>query len=178
LTGDKNIILTGFMGTGKTTIGKEIARLLDRTFLDTDGIIEEEQKRTVSDIFQKEGESYFRNLERQVIDDICNRSRTVIATGGGTLLDENNLTLLSKTGIIFCLTTSIDVLVSRLENSMVRPLAVNKEMTDIEKLYEIRKDYYDKLPYHFDTSDISPENAACKIIELFNEITSRTGIAK
>jgi shikimate kinase len=166
------------MGTGKTTVGKEIARLLDRTFWDTDEIIEKEQNRTISGIFKTEGEGYFRDLERRVVADIYNKNDIVIATGGGTLLDKDNLNLLSKTGIIFCLTANIDILFSRLNNSLTRPLIAAKGNNNIEKLYEMRKNGYAKLPNHVDTSDKSPADTAKTIIRLFNEITNKTRVSK
>ena len=166
------------MGTGKTTVGKEIAHLLNRTFWDTDEIIEKKQNRAISDIFETEGEGYFRDLERQVVADIYNENDMVIATGGGTLLDKDNLNLLSKTGIIFCLTANIDTLMSRLNNSLTRPLIAKKDNNNIEELYEIRKNGYAELPNHIDTSDISPENTAKTIIKLFNKITNKTRAAK
>ncbi len=166
------------MGTGKTTVGKEIARLHNRTFLDTDEIIEKEQNQTISDIFEKEGEYYFRELEHKVVADIYNKDNTVIATGGGTLLDKDNLSLLSKTGIIFCLTANIDILMSRLDNSLTRPLIAEKDNNNIEELYKKRKEDYNKLSNHIDTSDISPEDTAKTIIKLFNKITNKTRAAK
>lgn len=156
------------MGTGKSTVGKEIARKLNRNFLDTDKIIEKKQNQTIFEIFEKDGEACFRNLERQVVADICKNDNKIIATGGGTLLDNNNFNLLSRTGIIFCLTANIDILISRLGDCRTRPLAAPKSKIEIKELYESRKGGYAKLPNHIDTTDISPKETAETIINLFN----------
>ncbi len=174
----KNIILTGFMGAGKSTVGKEIASILRREFNDTDKIIEKEQNRTISSIFREEGEDYFRLLEKLVVTDISRKSDLVIATGGGTLLEKNNLELLTQTGTVFCLTANIDILISRMGNRQSRPMVAEKNRTAILELYESRKDGYNKLPNQIDTSDISPQEAADTIIKLFNNLHNSPGVAK
>lgn len=174
----KNIVLTGFMGSGKTTVGKEIARKLNREFLDSDKIIEKEQNQTISDIFKKEGEAFFRNLERQLVTEICKNNNKIIATGGETLLDDGNFNLLSKTGIIFCLTANIDILIARLGDCRTRPLAAKKGKDEIKKLYESRKRGYAKLPNQIDTTDISPPETAKTIINLFDELSNNAGVVR
>ncbi len=175
MIGSKNIILTGFMGTGKTTVGKAVARKLNRLFLDTDEIIKNEQNRTISEIFENDGEDHFRRLERQVVTDIYNKKDMVMATGGGTLLDKVNLKLLSTTGIIFCLAADIDILFGRLSRNKTRPLIANKNRNDIKELLENRKNDYKKLPNHVDTTYISQEETAEIIINMFNEFTIKPG---
>ncbi len=174
----KNIILTGFMGSGKSTVGKEIATRLKCDFYDTDKIIEKEQNRTISDIFREEGEDYFRLLEKLVVADICRKSDIVIATGGGTLLFKDNLEMLTQTGIVFCLTANFDILISRMGNRKNRPMVAEKNRTAILELYESRIDGYNKLPNQIDTSDISPQEVADRIIKLFNELNNNPGVTK
>jgi len=155
------------MGTGKTMAGELISNELGLDFCDIDLMIEREQNLTVSDIFKNKGEVYFRELERQTVNNICNKSNLVIATGGGTLLDNENLRLLSKNGIIFCFKANIETIMRRLNDCTNRPLITNKN--NIKELYENRKDLYDKLPNQIDTSRLSSEEIALQIIKLYNE---------
>lgn len=174
----KNIILTGFMGSGKTTVGKEIARVLNLTFLDTDKMIEKEQNRSISDIFKKEGEDYFRLLEKMVVTNICRKDNMVIATGGGTLLNKDNLNLISQTGIIFCLTANIDILIRRMADRKSRPIIAKQDKNAIIELYQSRVSGYNELPNQIDTTKISPIETAAIIIKLFDELNNKPGATK
>ncbi len=168
----KNIIITGFMGTGKTTIGKEVAQKIGYTFIDTDNIIEQEQNCSILEIFDKKGEAFFRELEQNVLIELGKTNNSVIATGGGTLLKNENLELISTNGIIFCLDANIDVLLKRLGKNMTRPLITQKDTADIIELYDSRKVSYNKLPNHINTSDLSPIEMADKIAKLYNKLTA------
>jgi shikimate kinase len=170
----KNIvIITGFMGTGKTTIGKKVAESLSWQFFDMDSIIEEQEKMTVPHIFGKNGEEYFRNRESEVLSNLCQASHAVIATGGGTLLAESNRELALKNGIVFCLTASIDTLHQRLENSNHRPLLQENDLKDrILELWQARETIYQSLPNQIDTSSLSPDQVARKILQEFQQISN------
>ncbi len=172
---NKNIIITGFMGSGKSTVGKEIATKLHREFHDTDKIIEMEQNRTISDIFREDGEDYFRLLEKLVVTEISRKTDLVIASGGGTLLNKDNLETLTQTGIVFCLTANFDILISRMGNRKNRPMVAEKNRVAILELYESRLNGYKQLPNQIDTSEISPQEVADRIIKLFNELRKGTG---
>src|SRR4030067_1605 len=99
-----NIVITGFMGTGKTTVGKEVAQRLSKKFYDFDQIIEERMKISIKEIFEKYGEIFFRDIESKIVIEFVSKTDVVIATGGGTLLFNNNYSILSENSIIFCLT--------------------------------------------------------------------------
>ena len=174
----KNIIITGFMGAGKSTVGKKIASMLKRDFYDTDKIIEKEQNRTISNIFREDGEDYFRLLEKLVVTDISRKTDFVIASGGGTLLNKDNLEMLTQTGIVFCLTANIDILISRMGNRKSRPMVAEKNRAAILELYESRINGYNKLPNQIDTSNTSPQEVADTIIELFNKLHNSLGVIK
>jgi len=174
----KNIIITGFMGAGKSTVGKKIASMLKRDFYDTDKIIEKEQNRTISNIFREDGEDYFRLLEKLVVTDISRKTDFVIASGGGTLLNKDNLEMLTQTGIVFCLTANIDILISRMGNRKNRPMVAEKNRAAILELYESRINGYNKLPNQIDTSNTSPQEVADTIIELFNKLHNSLGVKK
>ena len=98
-----NIVLTGFMGTGKTTVGKKIAQQLAYDFVDTDELIQERAGKTVPEIFQEMGEVAFREMEAAVARELAGRQGIVISTGGRLMLDPDNAAALSSTGRVFCL---------------------------------------------------------------------------
>lgn len=119
---DRNIVLTGFMGTGKSTIGRRLAKHIGFEWVDTDHMIEERHG-PIPDIFKRAGEFVFRGIERNIASELSTRTRHVISTGGRMLLDPDNIRAFSASGRIFCLSVEPDVLVSRLTKSPTpRPL--------------------------------------------------------
>ena len=125
------IAVTGFMGTGKTVVGKALADLLGLDFLDTDKVIEESSGLSVAEIFEKHGESRFREMESALCRELVDRTGVVVATGGGTLLDESNFDLFSKKAQVVLLTTTVDTLCERLESDGMRPLLAAEADTSI-----------------------------------------------
>ena len=122
-TGDSdNLVLTGFMGTGKTEVGQEIARRLGRKFVDMDTLIEAREGMTVAGIFVQRGEAYFRHLEADLCHELAARRELVIATGGGALIPDENHEILNASGPVVCLTASQDEILCRLEAAKDRPL--------------------------------------------------------
>ena len=97
---ERNIVLIGFMGTGKSVVGKKLASFLKRDFIDTDAVIVEREKERIPRIFQIKGENYFRDIESQVIQEISNKKRCVIATGGGSVIRKENFKALKKNAIV------------------------------------------------------------------------------
>ena len=158
----KNIILIGFMGTGKTSIGKILASKLGCAFIDLDHKIEADSNMTIPQIFATYGEAHFRNLEKQAVKEVTERRGIVIATGGGTIKDAENMRLLKNSGVVICLTADIDEILFRTENKGDRPVldAKDKAQGDrraaIEKLLEERREFYDQADYKIDTTDWSP----------------------
>ena len=126
------------MGTGKTEVGRRLARALDRTFVDTDRLVEARAGRSVAAIFAGEGEAGFRAREHQAIDAACGLPDAVIATGGGTLLDPENRRRLAAAGPIVCLTASAEVILRRVGASGSRPLLASCT-SDEERLARIRE---------------------------------------
>ncbi|MEX2280535.1 MAG: shikimate kinase [Acidimicrobiia bacterium] len=119
---DRNIVLTGFMGTGKSTIGRRLAKRLGFGWVDTDHVIEERHG-PIPEIFARAGEFVFRGIERNIASELSTRTRLVVSTGGRMLLDPDNIRAFSASGRIFCLSVEPDVLVSRLRRSPTpRPL--------------------------------------------------------
>ena len=117
-----NVILTGFMGTGKTTLGKLLATELGRPFVDIDKKIEDETKLSIPKIFERYGEEHFRELERLAVKELSEKRGLVIATGGGTVKDAENVRLLKSSGIIVCLTCSPEEIFLRTARRGERPL--------------------------------------------------------
>ncbi len=168
----KNIVITGFMGTGKTAAGFQVSVQMRMEFFDTDHIIENQSGLTISEIFAKFGESHFRKLERTVIEDLAGREHIVIATGGGTLLDKHNRNLLSRNGLIVCLLSRPEVIADRLAQYNDRPLLANrKTIWDIIKLLGLREKEYHGLPNHIDTSDKTSAEVVREVIMLYRKET-------
>lgn len=139
-----NIALIGFMGSGKTTIGKLLAKTMEMKFVDIDKIIEATEKKSINDIFKEKGQIYFRDLEREIILQESSRNNCVIATGGGSILDNENVKSLQETSFIVFLDASIECLYLRLKDNTTRPIlngAENKKQL-IEELLEKRKFLY------------------------------------
>ncbi|MGB9880533.1 MAG: shikimate kinase, partial [Anaerolineae bacterium] len=144
---EENLILTGFMGTGKTSVGREIAQRLGREFVDMDTLIETRTGLTVAEIFRQWGEAHFRRLEADLCRELAARSRLVIATGGGTLIPDLNRELLMASGIVVCLTASLDEILRRLERAEDRPLLhVPDRRERIAALLAERAAAYGRIP--------------------------------
>jgi shikimate kinase len=160
---EKNIVLTGFMGTGKTTVGLRLAELMKRRFVDSDNVIVERAGLSIPQIFARDGEAGFRALEKEVCGDLAAQHDLVIATGGGMLVEPDNRARMLATGFVVCLEARPDVIRNRLALSEDRPLAGNWEA-----LLEKRRAAYAAIPTHVDTSDKTPERVAQEIIQRWN----------
>jgi len=163
----QNIILTGFMATGKTTIGKLVAKKLQLTFIDTDDEITSRQGLTIAEIFKRFGEDAFRAMETEVAKDLASREDLVISTGGRMMLDAVNVGLLTRTGRVFCLTATADEILERVgKNAGTRPLlAVADPKAKIIELLEQRKKGYHQFE-KISTSTEDPDEIVQKIISL------------
>ena len=131
----KTIVLIGMMGSGKTTIGKLLGEKLTLRSIDIDVIIEQNEKRTISEIFQNEGEKYFRNIERETIEKNFTNKDLIISLGGGAFEDQLTQELLLKNSTVIYLKTSPNVILKRIKNNTNRPLLKN-QMT-VEKIQSI-----------------------------------------
>jgi len=118
----RNIVLCGFMGTGKSSVGRLVAETLHFAFLDTDTVIEARAGKTISQIFEEQGEAAFRELEKRIVKELALRDRTVISTGGGLVVDPENMASLRSHALVVCLWASPETIWSRVKNQSNRPL--------------------------------------------------------
>lgn len=162
----KNIVLTGFMATGKTEVGRLLARRLGYTFVDADSIIEAEQNMPITEIFKRFGEPHFRDIESNVIKRLSLMENAVISTGGGAVLRQENMDNLRRNGIIICLRARPETIYERTKHDTSRPLLqVEDPLKRIRELLEFRKPYYEQADIMIDTDEKSPEEIVAEILE-------------
>jgi len=164
----RNIVLFGFMGTGKTAAGKRLARLLGMAFVDMDDVIVEWAQKSIPAIFTEDGEPHFRKIERDVVRHLAEQNGLVIATGGGVVLNPENVADLSRSGLSVCLQATPDAILARVEHDTNRPLlAVEDKMGRIRAILSSRQALYDALPHQVNTTDLSLEETVAQIMSLY-----------
>ena len=167
----KSIILIGFMGSGKSSVGHKLAEHRGRSFLDTDNLVEEKAGKTIASIFAEDGEASFREIETAVIRELKNRAgdNAVVATGGGVVLKKENREALRETGTVVWLNVSPREVLNRVEGSD-RPLLQKKDKEKaVRELIALRKDLYAVTAhYTVDTDGKTPGRVAEDIIKLLN----------
>ena len=166
-----NIILIGFMGVGKTEIGKLLAKKLKMTYIDTDAIIENEQGMTINDIFAKKEEESFREMETKLIGKLAKIDGHVVATGGGMILRPDNVKKLKAIGPLVLLWADPDTVFERVKEAGTRPLLnVADQKAKIKEILEFRAPIYKGIAdLEVDTSLLSPEEASNRIIKFVKE---------
>ncbi|WKZ68887.1 MAG: shikimate kinase [Melioribacteraceae bacterium] len=177
----KLIYLTGFMTSGKSTIGPILANVLGWNFYDLDKVIEEKENKSVVEIFDINGEAYFRDVENKTLKELSEQANTVIALGGGTLTNDENLDIIKNSGILVYLKVSPEVLYKRLRNKIDRPLfkdlvlgekSEEEFVQKIEDLLERRENYYNKADLIINTDETrigyTVDKIAKQILSLLN----------
>lgn len=168
--GGMNIILFGFMGTGKSAVAQALARRLNLKWVDMDRIIESREGVRVTEIFEKKGESYFRSKERSLVQEIMGQDQMVVSTGGGVVLDRQNIEDLSKRGLAICLFASVQAIFERTRHRQDRPLLKGEDpMKKIRELLELRRPYYQAIPHQIDTTGKSVHDVVEAILSLVEE---------
>ncbi|WP_206812728.1 shikimate kinase [Paradesulfitobacterium ferrireducens] len=164
----RNIILTGFMGSGKSTVGKRLARTLGWEFIDTDLEIERITDMTVAEIFKRHGETRFRSEESLMVKRLMDRENCVIATGGGTVLNPENQTLLAQMGVVISLYAPVETILERVGHRTDRPL-LKTGREEIEALWEARQAAYARADYIVDTTEKNIEEVEKEILVYLEE---------
>ena len=168
---NKNLILTGMMGAGKSTIGSLLAKVLNFKFIDMDSLIEEKEKMTIKKIFASKGEAYFRNIEKKITLNNIQDSKKVIALGGGAFINPiiRNEVLLKTSS--FWIDIKPETLIERTNKSNKRPLIDNKNLKrDIYRIYEERKDFYGLADYKINCNRLNKIQIVNKIVEIYENL--------
>ncbi len=169
MRGTRNIVLTGFMGTGKTAIGMALADRLERPFLDMDEEIVNRAGKPIPRIFADDGEPFFRELERQVVIDLSAEPGQVIAAGGGVVLNPANIADFSATGLVVCLTATPETILERVKDDTNRPLLdAPDKLARIRELLEARRAYYDAIPVQIPTDNRMVDAIVDAILTRYN----------
>lgn len=162
----KNIILTGFMGVGKTRVGTQLAKDLGYAFVDTDKLIEADQHLAITSIFAKFGEAYFREIEAKIIQEVAQRESQVVSTGGGAVIWDMNRDAFKKAGLVVCLTARPEVIFERIKQETHRPLLQTTDpLAKIRELLESRAPFYAQADVTIDTSEKSVDDVISAIKE-------------
>lgn len=165
---ERNLVLTGFMGTGKTTVGRGVARRLGRPFVDMDAVIAERAGRTIPEIFRELGEAAFREMEHSLCQELAARQGLVIATGGGALVDPLNRDALARTGILICLDCAPSGLLKRLRGAKDRPMLWDADPERrLSELLTARQAAYGCIPHHVDTTDLPLEAVIEAVVDRY-----------
>jgi shikimate kinase len=168
-----NLALIGFMGTGKTSVGRLIAEQLHFDYLDTDEIIQTHTGRTIADIFKTDGEPAFRALEQKVVAELASRVKTVVATGGGLPTNPMNFTSLKTHALIICLWASPEKIWERVRNQSHRPLLQDADpQKKIRELLAAREPFYRQADVLLNTELRSVREVAQQIVHQFRFATS------
>ena len=164
----RNIALCGFMGTGKSSVGRLVAEQLHFAFLDTDTVIEARAGKTITQIFADEGEASFRDLERKIVKELAQRSRTVISTGGGLVVNPENMASLKEHAYVVCLWASPAAIYARVKSQNHRPLLQSPDpQASIEQLLKERAPFYKEADVLLNTEIRSPREVAQQVLHQF-----------
>jgi len=167
-----NVALIGFMGTGKTVVGKVLAEKLNKEFVELDSLIEQKARKSIPDIFQQDGEIAFRELEIEVTKEVSDRKNLVIACGGGIVLNKINIDRLREEAIIVYLIASPELILKRVLNEEgQRPLLnTPNKASEIQQLLKFRKPFYDRAAdIKIDTSRLDIDSVAEQILGKLKE---------
>jgi shikimate kinase len=161
-----NLILIGFMGVGKSEVGKLLASRLGLTFTDCDALIEEQEGQIISAIFSSQGEEHFRDLETRLLESLAGQDGLLLSTGGGMVLRAENVKLLKKMGPLVLLTAREEVILNRLKDTEDRPLLKGDKAQSVKEILSKRDPVYNKVAdLKVDTSDLTPEKAVEEIVK-------------
>ncbi len=168
----KNIVITGFMGTGKTSVGRAVAERLGHEFVDMDAAIEARAGKPIARIFAQDGEPAFRRMEAALCEELCARGGLVVATGVGALVNPAKRARMIASGTVICLTCSVDEILRRVDGNADRPLlAVADRRAQVEQLLGAHREAYAAIPWQIDTTALSIEAVTDQVIEIADVVT-------
>ena len=166
----KNLTLTGMMGVGKSTIGKNLAKKLKYDFIDVDKLIENKEKSSINLIFKNKSEKYFRKVESEVTLSELKKEKSVISLGGGAFLSKEIRRNTKKLSVSFWLDVPVDELIKRLKKSRKRPLLFQKNIGEaVKKIYYERKKIYNEADYRIKCNSLSLNKIVNKILDLYEK---------
>jgi shikimate kinase len=161
-----NVILVGFMGAGKSSVGRLLARQLGRCLVETDDMITAGEGRTIAEIFRIDGEARFRELEAEVLDALDLKSGEVIATGGGFPCRDDRMTRLRALGTVLWLKSDLSVAYQRARRAGVRPMLAGRSLAEIEDLYHQREPYYAQAHITIDTTGLGVDQVVARAVSM------------
>jgi len=165
---NKNLVLTGMMGVGKSTIGRLIAKRLEMKFIDVDKVIENKEQKSIKQIFDDNGENYFRKLEEKITLKILKTNKTVVALGGGAFLNKEVRSKVLGSCVSVWLKVSLDKLIRRYNKNNKRPLLNKKKLdTDVKKIYQARKKIYSLANFKINCDNMSKTQIIEKILVFY-----------
>ena len=168
ITSSRNLVITGFMGTGKSSVARGVAARLGRRYVDMDALIEERAGMSIPEIFRQRGEEVFRQYERELCRELAAQENLVIATGGGALVDAANRAILGERGCLICLDCEVSELLHRLCGDQGRPMLWSEQPeTRLRELLQMRRPAYAQIPYHVDTTYCSVGEVIDRVVALF-----------
>ena len=166
----KNLVLTGMMGVGKSTVGKNLAQKLSYNFVDIDRTIESREGSTINLIFKNKSESYFRKLENEISLEKLKKKNTVISLGGGAFLNKSIRREIKNTSVSFWLDVDVSELIKRLKKTKKRPLLYNKNLNvTVNKIYLKRKKTYSEADFRIKCNFLGPDKIVDKILKLYEK---------
>ncbi len=164
----KNLVLTGMMGVGKSTIGKRLAKKLKLKFIDIDQLIETREKSTIKEIFENKSENYFRKIEKKIIVEELKKNNLVVALGGGAFINASIRRKIKDTCTSFWLDLKVDILLNRLKNTTKRPLLDKDQLEkSVNKIYSERKKIYNESNFRIKCNSMNKNEIVEKIIKLY-----------
>jgi shikimate kinase len=164
----KNLILVGFMGSGKSTVGKWVADRLGVSFVDMDALIEQRVGKSIAEIFATEGEANFRQLERALVQELAAGKDQIIAAGGGVVLNPENLRDFQQTGIVIALLVNASAAHQRTKSQRHRPLLEGaNRWLELRRLHKQRVPLYDAIPLRVDTTEKGIEAVVTEVLAIY-----------
>jgi shikimate kinase len=170
----RNLALIGFMGAGKSSVGRAVAQMLHFEFVDTDELIESRTGKSITQIFAQDGETHFRELERKVVEQLDTASNVVISTGGGLPTNQTNLDLLKQHALVVCLWTSPERIWERVRHQSHRPLLQTADpLARIRELLDLRAPFYRQADVLLNTDNRSQRQVCQQVIQQFRLATAQ-----